>query len=142
MRIDKVAPFYTEQDKIDIASNNTKANRLLEDLHELTKQIQSAKEAGDTALLQELLNRSSLWSEQYREQTERENKLLRDIEQRYIKSFSGNISAILKDVKEVVDAVEKEEFIADQKSRAEGLLKNILEQNPNKDSEAYSLAKS
>ena len=91
MRIDKVAPFYTEQDRIALAAYNSKLDRLAEDAHELNIQMQAAKEAGDNSLLQELLASSNTVWDNFQLADNERNELLRAIEQRYIEAFKGDM---------------------------------------------------
>lgn len=134
MRIDKVAPFYTEQDRIALAGYDRELNDLLEDAGRLTTEMQASQEAGNKELLKELASRSrALWAERFEPLDAARTELLRAIEQRYIEAFNGNISAILEDVREIVDATDKEEYIAYQKQRTDEL-KPLLENKPSKDS--------
>lgn len=134
MRVNKVAPFYTEQDRIALAGYDRDLDKILEDAGELTTEMQAAQEAGDKELLKELTTRSrALWLERFEPLDNARNELLRAIEQRYIEAFNGDIAAILEDVREIVAATDKEEYIASQK-RTTAELKPLLENKPTKDS--------
>ena len=133
MRIDKVAPFYTEQDRIQLAKYSSQLDKLLAAFTELNQEMQAAKEAENNTLLQELITRSNTLRESWVAVDRDRNEFLRQIEQRYTEAFKGDIPAILADVQEIVDAIEKEEYIANQKWRTE-TLKHLLEKKPTKES--------
>jgi len=134
MRIDKVTPFYTLEDRKALAGFDRETDTLLEEARDLSEEVRAAQRAGDEELLKELASRSrALWVERYKAIEDARNELLRSIEQRYIEAFKGDTAAILDDVREIVAATEKEEYIASQKRSTEEL-KPLLENKPTKDS--------
>lgn len=138
MKIDKTLPFYTEQDRIELAKYNRELDQLQADLLEerrgFTPEMEAAQEAGNMELVKELIEQdTALWIDRFEKLLQEQNQRLISIEQRYIESFKGDVSAILADVREIVDAVEKEEYITEQKQRAESF-KPLLEKRPGKTS--------
>lgn len=134
MRIDKVAPFYTLEDRRVLAELDAQLDALIEEAKELDNRIFAAQVDKDTELLNELAEKSTdIWVNRYKAVDTAKNERLYSIEQRYIEAFNGDIDAILEDVREIVAATEKEEYLASQKRTTESL-KPILEQKPSKGS--------
>ena len=112
MWIDKTAAYYTEQDRTALAEYEDQRGFWAGEIASIANQINEAKKAGDEVLasglregLSEVLNKEA-------EVEEAREKLEQTIEQRYIDAFSGNTAAILEDVKEIVEAVEREDFLS------------------------------
>lgn len=109
MIIDKVAPFYTDEDKIRLREYRDKIYAILE-------RSDNEDELEALAILMD-----------------EEKKLRSEIENRYIDSFKGNTAAILEDVFEIMNAIEKEDYISVQKLNTEKM-KPILANKPDKNS--------
>jgi len=94
MIIDKVAPYWTEEDRQRFEKIKVKQSELL-----LAVQ-KERQEKGDAI--------SASFLEEWGKLDEAENQIFGEIENRYIRSHSKK--AILKDVEEIVSAIEREEF--------------------------------
>lgn len=131
---DKVQPFYTPQDLDALAALDQQAAQLLKEAGNITAEMQAAKETGDKERLQELTERArEIWAGKYKDLEDARGDLLAKIEQQYIDSFAGDVPAILADVREIVAAVTKSEYLDAQKKTTESL-KPSLEKKPGKDS--------
>lgn len=111
MIIDKVAPYWTEEDRARLAEIKAKKGSLL---HAVRKEREEKSDVISISFIEDWGNLE-----------EAENQLLWEIENRYIRSHSKK--AILKDVEEIVSAIEKEEFqteIADNVSHLAFLQEN------------------
>lgn len=134
MKIDKLAPFYTVEDIETLSKYDLRLASFLNDARRLSGEIQAAKESGAVDLLKDLVDISkAFWPNQYAKREESRQQLLLSIEQRLIDSYKGNISAILADIREIVNAVEKKEYLDHQKRR-EADFKELLEATTGKDS--------
>ena len=97
MIIDKVAPYWTEEDRARLAEIKAKKGSLL---HAVRKEREEKSDVISISFIEDWGNLE-----------EAENQLLWEIENRYIRSHSKK--AILKDVEEIVSAIEREEFQAE-----------------------------
>ena len=118
MRIDKVQPFYTEEDRAALAEIDLRASRVNDEILSLQKDIDGAGSTGDRQLYFRSL---SVLNGKLKELIEKQGQVLGAIEQRYIESFKGDTLAILEDVNEIVTATEKEEYTAAQRKTTERL---------------------
>lgn len=112
MRINKVIPYYTDQDRKFLTEYEEQIEAYFRDSMPLYGKIRDAKEAGDEVLaasLQTALN--EMHAKKEAADTARE-QLEQNIEQRYIDSFAGNTEAILADVREIIGAVEHGDFLS------------------------------
>ena len=131
-----ITSFYTEQDRETISKYDRRIKVLLEDARRLKAEIRTAKDSGDQELCKELETISrQFWPGKYAGLEDARNEIIRAIEQRCIEAYSGNIEAILADVREIVAAIEKSEYLAYQSQRSEEF-KPLLENMPGKDSPA------
>lgn len=98
MIIDKVLPYWTDEDRQRLAEIQRQQDALLEEL-----------EADQPETQEELQHK---WSkvDEWSKLGEQTNQIRREVENRYIKSHTKK--AILADVEEIVNAVEKEDFLA------------------------------
>lgn len=127
MLINKVAPFWTNQDRLRLAEFDKALDDILDEAHELTMEMHEAELSGDKDLLGVLLGRAnSNWSDRYAAILKQRDELVFSVERRYIEHFGGDVEAILDDVREIVAATEKEEYLAKQKQRT-AELKPILD---------------
>lgn len=131
MLIDKVIPFYTDQDRLTIAQYNRELDNILEDAKTLTKEMRAQQEADPAALpiTERDFDALPVWLQKWETIYSAKEYVIRKIEWRYIDSFNGDIDAILADVREIVDATEKEEYIAWQK-RSTAYVKKVLGEKP------------
>lgn len=137
MLIDKVIPFYTDQDRITIAQYNRQLDNILEDAKTLTREMRARQEADPAATpIIEQENAVVLYLEKWETINTAKEYVIGKIEQRYIESFNGDVDAILADVREIVDATEKEEYIAWQKRRTADAKKVLGETPQNPDTES------
>lgn len=123
MYIDKVEPFYTEEERKRLAEQQ----QLLKAFSE--RMAQSFKSGGEAGL-KEFFDRERDSNEGLEEQID---NLREYVEQRYIASFNGDVPAIMADIKEIISSTQKEDYIAYQK-RTNRLLKPLLKEEPPKDS--------
>ena len=56
MRIDKVTPFYTLEDRKALAGFDRETDTLLEEARDLSEEVRAAQRAGDEELLKELVS--------------------------------------------------------------------------------------
>ena len=134
MIIDKARQFYTAEDVQRLQELRERQDVLVEKLRDyfpLWENIKMALKAGDEvpikAELFELLTESEALQEEA-------NNILRAIEQRYTDSFAADPSAILDDVREVVGAIEKSEYI-DYQKRIKDLMQSLYEPQPDETEE-------
>lgn len=130
MFIDKVEPFYTDDDRRTIAQIEARLDAITKEAHQYTEEMKEAIDQGDEGRYQAIWEKSiALWDHEYQAATDDLNQLYEAIEQRYINSFKDNPAAILDDVREIVSAVSKEEYINYQK-RTNEALKPLLDADP------------
>lgn len=128
MRIDKVQPFYTDEDRAALAEIDLQIDRVNDEISSLRGEIEGTESESDRRFYYDsifgLTNKLS-------EIISNREQVLGAIEQRYIESFKGDTLAILEDVNEIVTATEKEEYTAAQRKTTERL-KTILLLKPEK----------
>lgn len=141
MLINPVERFYTKEDRINLAHLRSQADKLLGEIHTVRGELNGPNVGGNVQLVESLTARlTTLWDERW-DIDNAQNNVLNAIEARYAASFNGNTAGILDDVRAIVDATEKEEYLAYQKTRT-AEFKPLLE-NPPKDrkSPEYTLYK-
>ena len=110
--IDKVAPFWTEEDRKKLAALRSEEDKVMEELVELrvSMNLPHPKYTEDRfkRLQSELLNK-------WQELDSKATKLSFEVETRYINSRSKK--AILADVEEIVGSIEKADFKAEIEER-------------------------
>ena len=133
MWINKVDPFYTEEDRKSLAEFDRVIDSFLDEYTAMIRKIKSSLVPGEEVITPAM--EDSLRAIQDRREEAERNKeaLLHDIEQRYIDSFSGNTKAIILDAQEIVDAIEKRDFLLFYKQREE-MFKVLLQEKPGKNS--------
>ena len=102
MIIDKVAPFWTEED----------LKRLDEIITEMERLGNGAEDISSPEIVNAFMEQDSL-----------RQRLTSEVEERYIKSFSRKPTRIYDDVKEIVGAIEKEDFTEANARLRENLVK-------------------
>ena len=98
MIIDKVLPFWTDEDRQRLAEIQRQQDAVL---------VEIEKDQPDTQAGLELR-----WKlvDEWEKLGDQSNEIRREVENRYIKSHTKK--AILADIEEIVNAVEKEDFLA------------------------------
>lgn len=139
MIIDKVKPFYTAEDYRIQADYRRQVAELLKLSEVNTQKLQDAKDNGDEVLFGELQEQLYELSNKMAELLEAESRLLGEVEQRYIDAFNGDVSNILADVREIVGAIEKEDYLSFQKWRTESF-KTRVKIKPKRDASATEKA--
>ena len=107
MIIDKVLPFWTDEDRQRLAEIQREQDTLLDQIQNEPAETESAMKRKWDKL------------DAFNELGERANQLRAEVEKRYIKSQSKK--AILADVEEIVNAIEKEDFLATVEDRVNQL---------------------
>ena len=134
MKVDKVKAFYTEEERITRDELDRSLDAILEESRGITGKMKDARAAGDYELQKEILSASrSFWLEKYSPIVDALGNLDGLVEQRYIESFNGNVDAILADVREIVDAIEKKDYLEYQTRRTENL-RPLIDRKPAKGS--------
>jgi hypothetical protein len=129
MRIDKVQPFYTDEDRAALTEIELRIDALNDEMSNFREEISFT---GSARSQQSIYQSALLYSNSFASLLDEQNKLMAEIEQRYIDSFGGDTLAILEDVSEIVAATEKEEYTAAQEKKTERL-KPFLAKKPDKD---------
>ena len=129
MRINKVDPFYTDQDRAILAGYERQIEACLNEGAEIDERLQNAGQDELGAILSE---REANTFRRLEIESARD-AILQNIEQRYIDSFKDEPARILDDIQEIVEAIEKDEYLASHNRRAE-LLKPLLKDKPGKGS--------
>ena len=118
MWIDKVKDYYTAEDRERLAALTAQYDALIKAGADAMEQRKA--EAGKPKPDQALLNR--LWAitndtllQKMPVVGEQRESIIAAAEQRYIDALKDDPAAVLRDVEEIVAAVTKDEYIADQK---------------------------
>ena len=134
MRINKLMPFYTEEDKQIYLKYRQEYENWEQRTAEVTREMHAAIDAGDNDRYKELLDLTHVIAKAFNEGAATEwiashnNAVLR-----YINSFAGDKASILADVQEIVDAATRKDFLEYLDTLKEAG-RPILESDPGPDS--------
>lgn len=113
MIIDKVAPFYTEQEKRTLAELDEQQKQNTEEGARLLVERMNARDAGDTELTEELTDKlMNLYVKRREELNTARYTIMATATTRYVEAFNGDTSAILRDARETISAIEKSDYQA------------------------------
>ena len=133
MWINKVTPYYTDQDRKALAEYEEQIDSYFREHFSILAKIRKAKEAGDEALAISLQAGIGEISAKMKSAETAKDQLEQSIEQRYIDSFAGNTEAILADVREIINAIEHGDFLSWHEKTAP-TFKTLAEAKPEKGS--------
>lgn len=110
MIINKVEAFITDEDRAYIAEQSDTIRIYNEQVAQLNLDVKKGVSIDELVKKSEEINQSlALIRKAYRDISNRE----RDIEDRYIASFNNNVEAVMVDATEILNAVEKADYIED-----------------------------
>ena len=124
MRIDKVQPFYTDEDRAALEDLDTRLEAMNKEFEKLREDAGNATSAGNQQSVY-------LFFKNTGELFEERAQLIEKVERRYFESFHGDTLAILEDAQEIIAAITKEDYLQAHRRRVEEL-KPVIERPPAK----------
>lgn len=113
MIIDKIKPFWSEEDNRKLKEYQSKLQEVLDELESIPEPTK------DNPVQAKSYSVSPI--EKWNEYAHKELALREEVAQRYIDSFSDNTDGILADAQEIVDHIEREDFLELVRNRIHAL---------------------
>ena len=134
MKFDPLQQFVTDQDKEVFLEYRQEYENWRQRTSEVVREMHAAKFAGDDNRYKELLGRTNTLAEEFNEGAGAKfEACFNGIEQRYFDSFAGDKAAILVEIQDAVNAIERKDFL-EYLNKLKEAGEPILEKKPGPDS--------